>query len=130
MNDTLSPPPADSYHTFLDYKVVERDEGFVRLEMTGLNHHRNRGDYIHGGVLMSLMDIAGIMAGGRASGETRKTVTVNLTCNFLSTAMGETVHAEGRIIRKGRSMFFSDVRVVDSESGKIYSSGQGAYKYL
>ena len=47
----------------------------------------------------------------RASGETRKAVTVNLTCNFLSTAMGETVHAEGRIIRKGRSMFFSDVRV-------------------
>jgi acyl-coenzyme A thioesterase PaaI-like protein len=76
------------------------------------------------------MDIVGIMAGGRASGETRKAVTVNLNCNFLSTAMGETVHAEGRIIRKGRSMFFSDVRVVDAESGKIYSSGQGAYKYL
>jgi len=130
MNDTLSPPPADSYHRFLDYEVVERSDGFVRLAMTGFNHHRNRGDYIHGGVLMSLMDNAGIMAGGRASGETRKAVTVNLNYNFLSTAMGETVHAEGRIIRKGRSMFFSDVRVVDAESGKIYSSGQGAYKYL
>ena len=128
--DDRTPPPADSYHSFLDYKVVEAADGFVRLEMTGFNSHRNRGDYIHGGVLMSLMDIAGIMAGSRASGETRKAVTVNLTCNFLATAMGETVHAEGRIIRKGRSMFFSDLRVVDADSGKIYSSGQGAYKYL
>ena len=130
MNDTLPAPPADSYHRFLDYKVVERSKGFVRLEMTGFNHHRNRGDYIHGGVLMSLMDIAGIMAGGRASGETRKAVTVTLNCNFLATAMGESIYAEGRIIRKGRSMFFSDIRVVDAETGKIYSSGQGTYKYL
>ena len=44
--------------------------------------------------------------------------------------MGESVYAEGRIIRKGRSMFFSDIRVVDAETGKIYSSGQGTYKYL
>ena len=35
MNDTLPAPPADSYHRFLDYKVVERDEGFVRLEIPG-----------------------------------------------------------------------------------------------
>lgn len=124
------PPPADSYHSFLDYKVVEAADGFVRLEMAGFNCHRNRGDYIHGGVLMSLMDIAGIMAGGRASGETRKAVTVNLNCNFMATAMGASVHAEGRIICKGRSMFFCDVRVVDAASGKIYSAGQAVYKYL
>lgn len=121
---------ADSFHNFLDYKVTEAADGFVRLEMAGFDCHRNRQDYIHGGVLMSLMDIAGIMAGCRGSGESRKAVTVNLSCNFLSTAMGKTVHAEGRVIRKGRSLFFCDCRVVDAATGKIYSTAQGAYKYL
>lgn len=121
---------AESYHKFLDYNVVESGGGFVRLEMTGFDCHRNRGDYIHGGVLMSLMDIAGIMAGCSGSGEQRKAVTVNLTCNFLSTAMGETVHAEGRVVRKGRSMFFCECRVVDVATGKVVCMGQGTYQYL
>jgi uncharacterized protein (TIGR00369 family) len=129
MNDSFA-PDADSYHRFLDYSVVEAGDGFVRLEMTGFDCHRNRQDYIHGGVLMSLMDIAGIMAGVRGGGNERKAVTVNLNCNFLATAMGKTVHAEGRLIRKGRSMFFCDLRVVDAATGKIYSTGQGAYKFL
>lgn len=122
--------PEESYHHFLDYSEIEAGDGFVRLEMTGFDCHRNRGDYIHGGVLMSLMDIAGIRAGVRASNETRKAVTVNLNCNFLATAMGETVHAEGRVIRKGRSMVFCDVRVVDAASGKLYAAGQAVYKYI
>jgi len=129
MNDSVSPKP-DSYHRFLDYSVVESGDGFVRLEMTGFDRHRNRGDYIHGGVVMSLLDIAGIMAGSSGSGEKRKAVTVNLNTNFLSTAMGETVHAEGRVTRKGRSMFFCDCRVIDAATGKLHATGQGVYKYL
>jgi uncharacterized protein (TIGR00369 family) len=129
MNSTLG-QDADSYHKFLDYDVVESGDGFVRLEMTGFDRHRNRQDYIHGGVLMSLMDIAGIMAGVRGSGERKLAVTVNLSCNFLSTAMGETVHAEAKIVRKGRSMFFCDCRVVDAATGKLFSTAQGVYKYI
>ncbi len=50
--------------------------------------------------------------------------------NFLATAMGATVHAEGRLIRKGRSMFFCDCRVVDAATGKNYAAAQGVYKYF
>jgi uncharacterized protein (TIGR00369 family) len=128
--DASVSPKADSYHRFLDYSVVEESDGFVRLELTGFDQHRNRGDYIHGGVVMSLMDIAGIMAGVRGGVENRKAVTVNLNSNFLSTAMGETVHAEARVTRKGRSMFFCDCRVVDAATGKLYATGQGVYKFL
>ncbi len=121
---------ADSFHKTLDYSVVECGGGVVRLEMAGRDHLRNRVEsYIHGGVLMSLMDVAGIMAGISGSGETRGAVTVNLNCNFLSAAMGDTVHAEARVTRKGRSMFFCDCRVVDAATGKLYATGQGGYKY-
>ncbi len=129
MNSTIG-QDADSYHKFLDYSVVESGNGFVRLEMTGFDCHRNRQDYIHGGVLMSLMDIAGIMAGVRNGDERKPAVTVNLSCNFLSTAMAATVHAEAKVVRKGRSMFFCDCRVVDAETGKIFSTAQGVYKFL
>ncbi len=121
----------DSFHKTLDYTVLESGDGVVRIELTGHDRLRNRaGSYIHGGVLMSLMDIAGIMAGCSGSGETRGAVTVNLNCNFLSAAMGETVHAEARVTRKGRSMFFCDCRVVDAGTGKLFAHGQGIYKYL
>ena len=129
MNYSVS-PKAGSYHCFLDYSVVASDDGFVRLELTGFDRHRNRGDYIHGGVIMSLLDIAGIMAGSSGSDEKRKAVTVNLNTNFLSTAMGEAVHAEGRVTRKGRSMFFCDCRAIDAATGKLYATGQGVYKYI
>ena len=127
----MPPRDAESFHKTLDYTVVETGGGVVRIELTGRDHLRNRvGSYIHGGVLVSLMDIAGIMAGNSGSDETRSAVTVNLNCNFLSAAMGKTVHAEARVTRKGRSMFFCDCRVVDATTGKLVANGQGIYKYL
>lgn len=120
-------PGIETYHDFLNYEVVERSETFVRLRMDGYDCHRNRKDYIHGGIVMSLMDIAGIMAGHQKG---RKSVTVNLMCNFLSSAFSKTVIAEGEIIRQGRSMYFSDVRVIEEETGKKIASGQGVYKFI
>ena len=128
--DDATARAADSFHNVLDYEVLEKADGFVRLAMTGHDCHRNRGDYIHGGVLMALMDIAGIMSGVGASGESRGAVTVNLNCNFLSAAFAEKVFAEARIVRKGRSMFFADCKVVNADTGKTLSTASGIYKYL
>lgn len=128
--DDATARAADSFHNVLDYEVLEKSDGFVRLAMTGYDCHRNRGDYIHGGVQMALLDIAGIMSGVGASGESRDAVTVNLNCNFLSAAFAEKVFAEARIVRKGRSMFFADCKVLDAATGKILSTASGIYKYL
>ena len=129
--DDSSAGEARSFHKTLDYAVIEAGDGMVRLEMAGRDPLLNAIDsYIHGGVLMALMDIAGIMAGGRGSGETRGAVTVTLNCSFLAAAIAETVHAEARISRKGRSLFFCDCRVVDAATGKLFATGQGVYKYL
>jgi len=121
---------ADSFHEVLDYRIVTREDGFVRLEMTAYDCHRQRGRFIHGGVLMSLMDIAGIHAGLRAAGEARDGVTVSLNCNFLAVAKSARVFAEGRLLRKGRSMFFSECRVIDAETDNLLATAQGVFKYL
>ncbi|MFT6583276.1 MAG: acyl-coenzyme A thioesterase PaaI-like protein, partial [Alphaproteobacteria bacterium] len=55
---------------------------------------------------------------------------VNLNCNFLSAAFAEKIFAEGKIVRKGRSMFFTDCRILDAKTGKILSTASGIFKYL
>ena len=120
----------DSFHNVLNYDVLEKSDGFVRLAMTGDDCHRNQGDYIHGGVLMALMDIAGIMSGVGASNESRGAVTVNLNCNFLSAAFAEKVFADAKLVRKGRSIFFANCKVLDAATDKILATASGIYKYL
>jgi|TARA_B100000315_G_scaffold216092_1_gene215752 uncharacterized protein (TIGR00369 family) len=118
-----------SYHEMLGYKVVEWEEGRVRLEMDVRDRHRNNfGDYTHGGILMGLLDISALLSGIHDKRGTVDVLTLSLTTNFIAAPHSERVAAEGELIHIGRSTFFARSKVMDIASGQLLATGDGVFR--
>jgi uncharacterized protein (TIGR00369 family) len=121
---------AGTFHDVLDYTVLEWEEGNALIEMQVQPKHRNRGSSIHGGVIATLIDIAGDMAGIWTPEGERKTVTINLNVNFIAGTSADVVHARGTRAHATWGTLFSNAEIFDPETGKLLANGQGVYKLL
>ncbi len=93
------------------------------------DHHRNRRDVLHGGVLAMLLDSSLGYAASRHLAEDASVavVTVSLTTNFLAPAEDGTVRAVGRVTGGGYKTIFAAGEVVD-EAGNILATATGVFK--
>jgi uncharacterized protein (TIGR00369 family) len=87
---------------------------------------------VHGGVYSALVDTA---VGGAlstlheaAAGGVGQT-TLDLNVSFLSGASEGEVFAEGRILRRGRSIAFGEATITDHQ-GKLVAVGRATYMIL
>ena len=117
-----------TYLAFLGFKLTEWKEGFARLEMPVRPEHRNTVGYLHGGVIASLLDIAGAVSGSFGASEKFVSITINLNCNYLSPLRADTVIAEGELIRANKSLFFAEARLYDPEHKRLCATANGTYK--
>ena len=117
-----------TYLEFLGFRLTDWKEGFARLEMPVRPEHRNTVGYLHGGVIASLLDIAGAVSGSFGVAEQFVSVTVNLNCNYMSPHRAETVIAEGELIRSTRSLFFAQAKLYDPEFKRLCATATGTYK--
>ncbi len=117
-----------TYLAFLGFKLTEWKEGFARMEMPVRPEHRNTVGYLHGGVIASLLDIAGAVSGSFGISEKFVSITINLNCNYMSPHRAATVIAEGELIRVTQSMFFTQARLYDPEHSRLCATATGTYK--
>lgn len=117
-----------TYLAFLDFRLTEWKEGFARLEMPVRPEHRNTVGYLHGGVIASLLDIAGAVCGSFGVSDQFVSVTINLNCNYMSPHRAETVVAEGELIRVTKSLFFAQAKLYDPEHNRLCATATGTYK--
>lgn len=117
-----------TYLEFLGFRLTAWKQGFARLEMPVRREHRNTVGYLHGGVISSLLDIAGAVSGSYGIAEEFVSVTINLNCNFMSPHMATTAVAEGELIRETRSLFFAQARLIDPENKRLCATATGTYK--
>ena len=117
-----------TYLAFLGFKLSEWKEGFARMEMTVRPEHRNTVGYLHGGVIASLLDIAGAVSGSFGVSEKFVSVTINLNCNYLSPHRAASVVAEGELIRASKSLFFAEAKLYDPEKSRLCATATGTYK--
>ncbi len=117
-----------TYLAFLGFKLTEWKQGFARMEMPVRPEHRNTVGYLHGGVIASLLDIAGAVSGSFGVSEKFVSVTINLNCNFMSPHRAETVIAEGELIRVTQSLFFTQAKLYDPEHKRLCATATGTYK--
>ena len=75
------------------------------------------GSIVHGGVIATLIDIAGAAASGSALGDGEATggATAQMTVAYLAPADGCDLLAEAHVIQRGKSQTVSDVFVRDHE---------------
>ncbi len=117
-----------TYLEFLGFRLTDWKEGFARLEMPVRPEHRNTVGYLHGGVIASLLDIAGAVSGSFGVAEEFVSITINLNCNYMSPHRAETVIAEGELIRSTRSLFFAQAKLFDPEFKRLCATATGTYK--
>ena len=117
-----------TYLEFLGFRLVQWREGFAQLEMPVREEHRNTVGYLHGGVIASLLDIAGAVAGSYGVSQDFVSVTVNLNCNYMAPHQAKTAVAEGELVRTTSSLFFAQARLLDPENNRLCATATGTYK--
>ena len=119
---------AGTYLEFLGFRLTAWKDGFARLEMPVRPEHQNTVSYLHGGVIASLLDIAGAFSGSYGISKESVSVTINLNCNYMAPHTADTVIVEGEIIRRTKTLFFAQSKLFDPENNRLCATATGTYK--
>lgn len=114
---------------FLDFLGIQGEEfadGRSRISLDLRPELMNSFEVSHGGVVMTMLDIAMAMAARSAHGHGGAVMTVDMSLNFMRPAKGRIV-AEGRVMQRGRSLNFCEAEAWD-ESGALVAKAIGTFK--
>lgn len=114
-------------HLGVALEEIEPDR--ARLSLPFAEHNVTIADTVHGGAIVSLIDTAATAAAWATDTipENLRGTTVSLTVNFLAGGRGQALTAEAKVIRRGRSLCYLEIDVVD-EAGSAIAKGLATYK--
>jgi uncharacterized protein (TIGR00369 family) len=105
--------PTSPYVGHLGIQLVEVEPGRAVLSMPFAESLITIATVVHGGAIASLVDTAAMVAAWSDADlpEKLRGATVALSITYLSTAAGEDLTAEARVLRRGRNLAYCDVDV-------------------
>jgi uncharacterized protein (TIGR00369 family) len=108
--------------------MLEKLDGTVRLRMEPRPEFANSWGMMHGGALLTLLDTTLASAARSLDPQCTGALTVEIKANFIAAAEG-CILAEGRAVRAGRSLIFSEGEL-RSEQGVLLAKATGTIKLL
>jgi uncharacterized protein (TIGR00369 family) len=124
---------ANLFWSYLGIEVEAAGEGWVRLRVPVRDELRNAtAAPVHGGVLATLVDAAvggALGTYGTAAAGGVDQATLDLNVSFVGAARGDAIFAEGRILRRGRTIAFGETRVTDA-TGTLVAIGRATYMLI
>jgi uncharacterized protein (TIGR00369 family) len=125
LREEMARPP---FHAVLQPQAVAADpeEGTVSIALAFRDElARAPGEHaFHGGVIASLIDLAGHAAAAVRIG--RMTPTIDLRIDYLRAADGGDLVAHAKLLKAGRTVARVDVTVTDSR-GRLVAVGRGTF---
>ena len=94
-------------------------EGSARLSMPIEPHLTNSLGTAHGGVIMSLLDVALCTAARTLHPESIGVITIDLSTSFIGGASGKKLFAEARVLRDGRTMSFVEAEAKNEDGSLV-----------
>lgn len=94
---------------YLQHLRIQTDalaEGTARLSLPIEPHLTNSLGTAHGGVIVSLLDVALCTAARTLHPDSTGVITIDLSVSFIGGASGKRLLADARVLRDGRSMSF------------------------
>ena len=94
---------------FLQHLKIQTDElgqGTARLSLPVEREFTNSLGTVHGGVIMSLLDVAVCTAARTLHPESIGVITIDMSVSFIGGGTGKRLNADARVLRDGRSMSF------------------------
>jgi uncharacterized protein (TIGR00369 family) len=112
-------------HLGIRRERAEGGEAVMSMELAP--HLLNNHDAVHGGVIMTLLDVAMSNAALSRVDYQREVVTVDMTVAFMRPLAGK-LTATARATGGGRSVCFCEARIED-EGGQLAARGMGTFRY-
>ena len=130
-------PPIDGYTIYDPIDPLENlvgpffwkelDDGTQHFVLKAEAQHCNRHEIVHGGLMMTMIDLAMVVAAKEHSEE--QLVTVSLNSEFIDAGhAGELIEASGELIRRTGSMAF--VRGKIHVDGRTLLSSSAVFKRM
>ena len=94
-------------------------EGTAQLSMPIEPHLTNSLGTAHGGVIMSLLDVALCTAARTLHPESIGVITIDLSTSFIGGASGKKLYADARVMRDGRSMSFVEAEAKNEDGSLV-----------
>lgn len=119
------------YRTLIGYRTAQWREGYGEVQLTIGPQHLNTIGLVHGGIYMSLLDVAlgHAVSFCTVPGNARFSTTVSLTTSFLKGAKGGVLTAIGRVEGVEGRMATGAGEVRD-EDGELCAVGQATFMYF
>lgn len=130
MQVLTQPAGLNPFLQHLGVQTIEAQEGRAKVTLTLSEHHMNSWQMTHGGVLMSLLDVAMAMAARSLSAEQKGVVTVEMKTTFLEAAgvPADQLEARGFAYHQSATMCFCEAEVWLAE--RLVAKSSGTFKYL
>jgi uncharacterized protein (TIGR00369 family) len=97
----------------------ELGQGSARLSLPIETHLKNSLGTVHGGVIMSLLDVALCTAARTLHPESIGVVTIDLSTSFIGGGTGAKLIAEARVMKDGRSMSFVEAEAKNADGSLV-----------
>jgi len=94
-------------------------EGTARVSMPIEPHLTNSLGTAHGGVILSLLDVALCTAARTLHPESIGVITIDLSTSFIGGASGKKLYADARVMRDGRSMSFVEAEAKNEDGSLV-----------
>jgi uncharacterized protein (TIGR00369 family) len=118
------------YFELQSMKLVGVGTGFSRLEIALGKKHLQPFGFVHGGVFASIIDAACFWSIFCSIEDQRYgATTVDLKLNYLAPAVSGKLIAEGKQIKLGKTLGYSEARVSDGE-GRLLAHGTSTLMIL
>ncbi|AAK42318.1 PaaI family thioesterase [Saccharolobus solfataricus] len=119
---------ADQIFKFLDVKVINLEKGRAVVEIPYKEEFTRRGGVLHGGIIMSAIDITGGLAALTVN-DAMDQVTQELKINFLEPMYKGPFTIEGKVLRKGSTVIVVEIEFKDAD-GKLGAKAIGSWYIL
>ncbi|MDD3762453.1 MAG: PaaI family thioesterase [Nevskiales bacterium] len=110
------------FPSHVDFKLRAVDYDSCRVELDIAQKHFQPLGIVHGGVMATMIDTATFWAGFMRLPEDAGLVNVDLKLNYLKAVVGGRLIAEGRCLRPGRQISYTEASV-RNEHGELVAHG-------
>ena len=116
--------PASPLVGLLGIELARIEDGRAELKLPYRPELATMDDIVHGGAIASLIDTAGMAATWSDDSEPESLAgsTVTLNVNYVAAARGQDLTATAEVVKRGRNMVFSEVRVTEPD-GRVVATG-------
>jgi uncharacterized protein (TIGR00369 family) len=111
----------------LGFELQQFEDGLSEIHFEPKPEHLNSFGVVHGGVCMTLLDVAMAVA-ARSVDKEMGVVTIEMKTSFMQAARGK-LSGKGRLMHRTATMAFTEATIYDGD-GKPCAHATGTFKYV